>query len=505
MGRADRLAAYSNTRMNPIPLPNQSRRSFLRASLASATVLSVPTFLRAQGANGDVRVAVIGTGGRGSGHIGQYLKAKGCRLVAICDCDQKALDRHQAELKNKNVEVKTYLDFRKLLEDKDIDAVSIATPNHTHSLIAIRAVQAGKHVFVEKPVSHNIWEGRQLVTASEKYGKTIMHGMQRRSSEGWAECMEWVKGNTGLGKMTLSRGLCYKSRQSIGKSSAPTEAPSSVNYDLWSGPREIKPVNRKQFHYDWHWQWAYGSGDIGNQGPHQFDVGRWALGDPGESPTSVICVGGRFGYDDDGETPNTQIAFFDFKPVPMIFEVRGLPKAKMEFKKFQSKYMPSPKVNQGTEIGNVIHFEGGFIVEGQVYDNDGKAVRERFKVGESGDHCAHFIDSIHEGKVRKIWNAETGHLCASLPHMANTSYRIGQASKPGEIAERIKGNAQFSETYERMKQHLADNDIDLEKSNPVLGPVLTFDPKSEKFTGELADKANAIQTETYRPGFEIKI
>ncbi len=481
-----------------------SRRHFLRTTLAGTAAFAAPSYLRAQGANDDLRVAVIGLNGRGSGHISQYLGAKGCRLVALCDCDEKVLKSNVANADKKGVKVKGYQDFRKLLEDKDVDAVSIATPNHTHSLIAIRAAAAGKHVFVEKPVSHNIWEGRQLVKASEKYGKIIMHGMQRRSSEGWAECMDWIASkDCPLGKMTLSRGLCYKTRKSIGKVKAPTAVPSHIDQNLWFGPREITPVMREKFHYDWHWQWAFGNGDIGNQGPHQFDVGRWALGDPGECPTSVICVGGRFGYDDDGETPNTQIAYFDFKPVPMIFEVRGLPGKDMQWG-LPTRYKPSEKVNQSTDIGNVIHFEGGFIVEGQVFDNEGKKVKH-IKVGESGSHCQNFVYHVKEGKIPAIHNALTGHLSAALPHMANVSYRLGQQAAPGEIAERIKGNALFAETFERMKQHLADNGIKLDESKAAIGPMLTFDPKGETFTGEMADKANQLATDSYRKEFSIEV
>ena len=481
-----------------------SRRHFLRSAAAGAAALAAPTYLRAQGANDDVRVAVIGINGRGAGHIDQYLKAKGCRLVALCDCDSKVLAKGLESLKKRNIEAKGYVDFRKLLEDKDVDAISIATPNHLHSLIAIRGVQAGKHVFVEKPVSHNIWEGRQLVTAAEKYGKLIMHGMQRRSSKGWADCVEWMNSkDCPLGKMTLIRGLCYKTRQSIGKVAAGAKPPESVDANLWFGPREIVPVHREKFHYDWHWQWAYGNGDSGNQGPHQFDVARWCIGDPGECPTSVLSVGGRFGYDDDGETPNTQISFFDFKPVPMIFETRGLPDKEMKWG-VRPLYKPLANLNQGTDIGNVAHFEGGVVIEGKAYDNAGKLV-QNFKAGESGDHCQAFINHIKEGKVPHIHDALTGHLSAALPHMANVSYRLGQSTPSGAIADSLKGNARFAETFERMREHLAANGINLDASKAALGPLLTFDPKAEKFTGDHADKANALATDFYRPEFSIKI
>lgn len=483
---------------------HSSRRRFLRTTLAGGAALALPTYLRAEGANDDVRIAVIGVGGRGNGHLQQYSRAKGCRVAAICDCDSKFNDQRKAALEKDGIKVKTYVDYRKLLEDPEIDAISIATPNHTHALIAIEGLKAGKHVFVEKPVSHNIWEGRQLVEASRKYGKICMHGMQRRSSEGWMQCMEWIRAKDNpLGPMTLSRGLCYKTRKSIGKVDGPQQPPASVDYNLWSGPREMLPIHRQQFHYDWHWQWPWGNGDIGNQGPHQFDVARWALGDPDQCPPSVICIGGRFGYEDDGQTPNTQIAFFDFKPVPMIFEVRGLPDSGMDWG-VRPVYKPLESVNQGTDIGNVIHLEGGAIIEGQVYANDGKRI-ERFRAGESGDHCQNFINHIKAGKLPHIHDALTGHLSAALPHMANVSYRLGQTTQPGEIQERLKGNAQFLETFERMKEHLGANGITFDASQITLGPMLSFDPAAEKFTGEMADRANDLAADHYREEFAIKI
>ena len=264
------------------------------------------------------------------------------------------------------------------------------------------------------------------------------------------------------------------------------------------------PVRRKQFHYDWHWQWPWGNGDIGNQGPHQFDVARWVLGDPAEGPASVICIGGRFGYEDDGESANTQIAFYDFKPVPMIFEVRGLPEKDMNWG-VGTRYKPLATVNQGSNVGNIIHFEGGAIIEGQIYDNAGKKVREKFGADESGDHCENFISHIKAGKIPDIHNALTGHLSASLPHMANVSYRVGKSMPEGEAAERIKGNALFAETFARMKEHLAANGVELGKSPATVGPMLSFDPAAEKFVGDMADKANDVATDHYRKEFSIEV
>ncbi|MEM0897091.1 MAG: Gfo/Idh/MocA family oxidoreductase, partial [Verrucomicrobiota bacterium] len=318
-----------------------SRRRFLKGSLATAglAATSLPANAQSSGANTDLRVAVVGCGGKGKGHLKSLLGAEGVRVAGVCDVDRGHLDEVIERTKKagqKGLPPKGYLDYRELVEDPDIDSIIIATPNHLHTTIAVRAIAAGKHVYVEKPVSHNIWEGRKLIEAAQfasGKGLIVQHGMQRRSDTGWHEAMEWLADkDCPIGKVTLSRGLCYKGRQSIGKVDGPQQPPEGVDYDLWSGPREMLPIRRERFHYDWHWQWPYGNGDIGNQGPHQMDVARWPLTNTTVAPR-VISIGGRFGYDDDGTTANTQIAYFDFTPAPLIFEVCGLPNSGLDWKK----------------------------------------------------------------------------------------------------------------------------------------------------------------------------
>jgi hypothetical protein len=267
-----------------------NRRQFIGGALGAAGLVAMPTWAKAIGANDDVRVAVIGFNGRGGGHISSLLAIKGVRITALCDVDQKVMDKKVADFKKKGIEVKQYSDYRKLLEDKDIDAVTIATPNHSHTLIALAALAAGKHVYVEKPVCHNPMEGRKLVEASAivlARGQILQHGMQRRSSPGWAEAVAFAQSGQ-IGKVTLSRGINYKARKSIGKTAAPAQPDANgriakhlPRYWRWqatrswmwttsSGPLHVRPwhpCSREQFHYDWHWQWKYGNGDIGNQGP----------------------------------------------------------------------------------------------------------------------------------------------------------------------------------------------------------------------------------------------
>ncbi len=465
-----------------------TRRSFLSTStLAGAFALS-PSFLRAAaGANGDLRVCVIGFNSRGKHLANEVFKAKGAKLVALCDVDSKVLDSLASEYEKKGNKVTKFEDYRKACESKDIDAVVIATPNHLHTLIATTAAANGKHAYVEKPVSHSVWEGRQLANAAEKHKTIIQHGFQRRSETAWHEAYDFLKSGE-LGKITLSRGFCYKPRNSIGKVAKPLDPPKSVNYDLWCGPREVVPVPRTQFHYDWHWQQAYGNGDLGNQGPHQLDVCRWFTGDP-ILPVSTVSVGARLGYDDDGNWANTQVCYYDY-PIPIIFEVRGLP---------TDDY-------RGEKIGNIIECEGGHLSGGHgpgctAFDKDGKKLKS-FK--GSKNHMQSFVDSCHSGKIDYSHGAENGHLSAALAHIGNISWKLGEPTKPADIKAAIE-DAATNDAVVRMMEHLEKNEVDLSKNMLALGKPLTLDPEKENFTGEFAEQANPLLKGSYREGFEIGV
>jgi predicted dehydrogenase len=470
------------------------RRHFLGTSAFAGTWSLLSPLARAQGANDDLRVAVIGLNGRGMAHVDAMLRAKGARLVALCDCDSKVLARAKDKVEKGGAKVATYGDYRKLCEAKDIDAVCIATPNHTHCLIAVTAAANGKHVYVEKPVSHNVWEGRVLADAQAKYGKIIHHGFQRRSETSWAEAFAWLKEGQ-LGKLKLARGLCYKPRPAIGKVAAPKPAPAEVDYDLWCGPRATDPVKREKFHYDWHWQSAYGNGDLGNQGPHQLDVCRWALGDPQELPPAVLSAGGRFAHDDDGDVANTQIVLLGYDPVPILFEVRGLPKQGVDYKSGMDSY-------KGQQIGNLIEYEGGWLAGGHddqchIHDSTGKRVKS-FKGGRS--HFQNWIDAIRSGKQDPGHSAESGHLSSALAHIGNISWDLGRPASAADVKAAFTGDA-AADAVDRMAAHLAANGVDLEKSPIRLGAALALG--GEKFTGSHADQANALLKGSYRPGFEL--
>jgi predicted dehydrogenase len=305
------------------------RRQFLKrtalgaAGLGAFNLFSAQSWSQVAGANETVRIAVVGLRGKGKNHVRDFRELPGVKVVAICDVDIDMIARERAKFEEDGESVRTFLNYQTLLEQKDIDAVVIATPNHWHTLMAIWALEAGKHVYVEKPLSHNVWEGRQLARAAANSPLVAQHGSQKRSSRALADAVEYVRAGN-LGKLKVSRGFCYKRRKSIGWVDSPQPIPPSVDYNLWTGPAEMGPLMRESLHYDWHWVWNTGNGDLGNQGIHEVDIARWFLGDPA-MPERVLSVGGRFGYVDNGETANTQAIMFDYGEAPLLFEVRGLP------------------------------------------------------------------------------------------------------------------------------------------------------------------------------------
>jgi predicted dehydrogenase len=475
------------------------RRTFVHFG----TLAAASPFLASCGggkANGpDVAVAVIGLKGRGKDHLKDLKSAKGAKLVALCDVDSRELEKYKAEEQKTSSNLATYADYRKLLENKDVQGVIIATPNHTHTLIALAAIAAGKHVYVEKPVSHNIAEGRMLVEAAVKRPNIVVqHGMQRRSEVCWKEAAAYL--NTGkLGKVLISRGINWKPREAIEQLTGAAKIHKAIDQNLWFGPREIKMPTRGKFHYDWHWFWEYGNGDIGNQGPHQFDVARMALGDP-SAPTNVLSVGNRWGYQDGADTPNCQLAFYDYgNGQQLIFDNRGLPKADMKYNKDDL-----PLYKDRFNVGNAIECENGWIGERYVYDKDGNEL-EKFSGTDGPAHLQAWLDSIRAGKLTDATNLsiEVGHQAALLAHLANISYRVGQLLPVEQLKERLKGNAAASATWDSLQANLAANKIDLAATQPKLGAPLTFDPVKETFTGEFAQEANLLAQGSYREEFKL--
>ena len=481
-------------------MKNITRRNFLKTTLATAAAVNVPfpSITQEISPSDEIRVAVIGFHGRGGDHISGFSNRRGARVIALCDVDKIVLEGAVKKFEEKGTKVDSYKDVRKLLESKNIDAVSIATPNHWHSLMAIWAIQAGKDVYVEKPISHNVWEGRKVVEAARKYHKIVQAGTQSRSSQAIKEAVAWIaEGN--LGKIEIARGLCYKPRGSIGKTEGPQPIPENIDYDLWSGPAPKVPSRRnsKQWgpvHYDWHWFWNYGSGDLGNQGIHQMDIARWFLGVNELSP-SVFSVGGRLGYEDDGETPNTQIVYHGYAKAPLIFEVRGLPE------KTGAKSMDKYK---GGSVAVIIECEGGYVLvpnysSATAFDKEGKQIK---KWEGSSNHYENFLQAVRSRKHTDL-NADIweGHLSSALCHTGNISYRLGHTASSDAIKEQIKDSKGATETFERMAEHLAANGVDLVKSSATLGVPLMMDPRVEKFIGNTA--ADALLTREYRAPFIV--
>lgn len=464
---------------------------------------------RAGGANDKLRVAVIGVRGQGGGHVSAYAggaEKYNCELAVICDVDEAVVGNRLKNAEKLQGKAPKYVkDLRKVIEDKSIDVVSIATPNHWHALAAIWAMQNGKHVYVEKPVSHNVLEGRRIVEASEKYNKICQTGTQNRSHKGIIDSVAFIHDGK-IGKVTKAKGLCYKLRNSIGKVDGPQEPPRTMDYDLWCGPASnAKPRrNSKAYgpvHYDWHWVWEYGNGDLGNQGIHEMDKARWGL-KKNTLPTRVISVGGRFGYVDDGETANTQIIAFDYGDCELVFEVRGL--------RSKSPYpgKRSPKTVGANErypgfVGNVWYGTEGFVVcpnynSGIAYNNDGEVIKE-FKGG--GDHFGNFLKAVRSGK-RSDLTADIleGHLSSALCHLGNISYRLGSQepfSKQPELGSKLADDAMAD-----MIAHLKEHKVNTDEVKYSLGRKLTFNPKTETFGADKEANAQLTRRE-YRKGFVV--
>jgi len=395
------------------------------------------------GANDVLRVAVVGVRGRGMDHVGGFLRQNDCKIVAICDTDLSVTGKAKKAISEKNgSEPTVYQDVRKLLENKDIDIVSFATPNHWHALGTIWAVQAGKDVYVEKPVSHNVSEGRRMVEAARKYNKIVQTGTQCRSHKGIQSAMEFLHSGK-LGQVFLAKGLCYKRRDSIGIQ-PDSAAPESLNYDLWTGPAEMKPFNANRLHYNWHWYWNTGNGDLGNQGIHQMDLARWGL-NKNEFPKSVMSSGGRLGYKDQGETPNTQFVAFEYDDALLQFEVRGR----------------DTNDELGVRVGDIFYGTEGVLAITS-YTNWQAYMGSKLTPGATGsgggDHYRNFVDAVRARDHKKL-NAdiEQGHLSSAYCHLGNIAYRLGRK--------------------------------------------LTINPATESFVND--SEADAMLTRPYRKGFEV--
>ena len=484
-----------------IKMAKKTRRQFIEDSMfATAAAVTAGSAASAAGSsaagsessspNERLNVAVVGVRGRGNSHISAFASRKDTQVTWICDTDRDIGNKRVKEVgkRQQGNEPQFATDIRKVLEDPNVDIVSIATPNHWHALGAIWAVQAGKDVYVEKPVSHNVSEGRRIVEAARKYDRIVQTGTQSRSNPGMQEAIGYLHEEK-LGRCKVARGLCYKRRKSIGDKGV-FEPPKSVDYNLYLGPAPLSVVTRKQFHYDWHWQTPYGNGDLGNQGIHQMDLARWGLGVNSLSK-KVFSYGGRLGYTDAGDTANTQVVVHDYGEQTLVFAVRGL----------------ETKDYKGAKVGVIYECEEGYVVMasysgGAAFDKDGKKIKS-FQGG--GNHFENFLKAVRSRKKEDL-NADIldGHLSSALCHLGNISLSLG-SQKSLEDARKLAGGMMTqdnsAETFDRMIAHCQNNEVDMDKYPLHIGQQLDFDPQEEMFINN--PEADKLLTRKYRKPFVV--
>ena len=415
-----------------------TRRTLLAASVLSAA--------RVRGANERVNVTLVGLGGRGQDHARFYSEVSAANITGICDVNQAARERGSALVeKLTGRKPKEYADMRRVFDDKSVDAVSMATPNHWHALGTIWACQAGKDVYCEKPASHNIYEGGQMIAAARKYGRMVQVGSQSRSIAHKIEAIRLLNEGV-IGKVYLAKGLCYKRRKSIGHKPDMTTPPPGVDWDRFLGPAPLRPFNENRFAYNWHWFWDTGNGDLGNQGIHEVDVARWGLGVT--HPTKVSSIGGKFMFDDDQETPNTLNSAFEFnvggKKKMMEFEVRHW---------YSNHEAGINGERPGNTIGNTFYGSDGYLVidnYNKYYSFLGKDHKPGPSRTERDTHFENFINVMRDRK-RENLNAEIeeGAMSCTLMHLANISYRVGRTLHWDEKTWTVKNDPEANRLLTR--------------------------------------------------------
>lgn len=479
-----------------------SRRKFLVGSAAVGATCLLPA-TDVLGANDRVNVAIIGCGDKGGGHINGFKQIDGVRIVAVSDPDSQRMAEGAAKVE---YPVAQHQDFRRVLDDRNIDAVVIVTPNHWHAPMTIMACRAGKHVYVEKPVSHTIWEGRRMVAAAREHDRIVQAGTQHRSDPALRELAADLKSGM-YGEVQWIHSSQLTAREPIGKVTEPTAVPAHIDYDLWAGPAPLTPVMRTKFHYDWHWQWNWGDGEMGNWGIHYFDDVLNLLG-LDTVPTRVTAAGNRFAWNDDGQTPNMHMALFDLAGIPLVADIRNLPDPQR------------PEGGRAGGNGGAVYLRmrhGNYIMcadafiriargGGKSYDRKtGQEIKHYKGTGGSG-HDLNFINAVRSGR-RSDLNAEieASHRSTILCHQANISYRIGSRAALDDVRERFQPHADADQTLADMVEQLQSNAVDLSRTQFVLGPPLEFDPQRERFTGSHSELANGYLRYEYRAPFAREI
>jgi predicted dehydrogenase len=426
-----------------------NRRTFIGAAAGTVAATTSLSATAAEGANDTIRAAVLGLNGRGKTHIQGFMGTKGVKVAVLCDPDRVVLDKAAAQFEKKyGYKPDTETDLRKVYDRKDVDVVGVATPNHWHALATIWACQAGKDVYVEKPGSHNIFEGRKMVEAARKHNRIVQHGVQLRSSEAVREAIDHMR-NGLIGKVYMARGLVFRDRPSIGHAKDPDTPPRTLDWNIWQGPAQERAFSKRIVHYNWHWHWDYGNGDVGNQGIHETDLCLWGLGLE-TFPSAITAMGGKFLWDDDKETPEVLASSYYFPESNQMIEFEVRPWA--------------TNTEGGAGVGNIFYGSNGYLVV-KGYNSYEAFLGRRGEPGpkkKDGDpvskHFANFIDAVRK-RDKSILHGpvETAHTSAGLAHLGNISYRLSRRLK--------------------------------------------FDPASETFIGD--SEANALLTREYRKPFIV--
>lgn len=475
-----------------------NRREFMKGSLAVAGSAVIIGGTKASGkvigANDRLRIAVCGLHSRGGSHVGGYIGQPNVEVAYLVDPDKNVRDRAAASVSKRvkgKYEPKAVADVRKALEDDSIDAISIATPNHWHSLMTIWALQAGKHVYVEKPMSHDNFEGRRVVEAQKKYGKVVQHGTQRRSSSREAGLAQAIREGK-WGKLVVSHGYCCKPRGGIGfKKTEP--APAELDWSLWRGPANIadEGFHRNFVHYNWHWFWITGNGDLNNQGTHELDVAIWALGDC-RQPKAAMGLGGRFAWDDQGQTPNSMLNVIDYGDGQyMFFTVRNV-----NYKGYKR------------QVENEYYFEdGGKIIRGKYYakgSDKGEPVKAPAGKVTPGGCFGSFIAACKaDDPTMSNAPADVAHHSCLPGHLGNISYRMGKKTPFTDKAVDFGDNSLGQAAFENLHEILKDGVKLPADTQYTVGPWLQWDGEKECFVGDHAEQANALNRKTCRKGFEV--
>jgi predicted dehydrogenase len=480
-------------------MSGSTRRTFLQQSALAGGLLALGPRAFAQSANEQVNVGIIGLGWRGGQLLDAFSPLAGVNIAGICDPDRALV----AQWSVKHPKARTYSDLRELLDSPDIDAVAIATCNHWHCLAAIWAMQAGKHVYVEKPLCNAHWEGVQAVKAAAKYGKVCQVGTQQRSAPMQAEIKELLHNEKVLGPIEWVRVNRFGLRESVGKRDTPLEPPKTVDYNLWLGPADDEPIYRNKFHYDWHWDWNTGAGEMGNWGVHLIDdVRNNVFRDEVPYPKRAAAAGGRFAWHDAGNTPNIHFAILDTGSIPVVIGLTNIA-ASADHKQ--------PPLCPGPGSGYIAYCEGGRL-EGQranakLFDAEGKLIKEINGTEGMGVHQQNFIEAIRNNAPDSLnAHVKVGHESSAWCNFANYAYRVAQGSNgSGPNGDALdKGIEQESAgILEELKKLVAVHEGAEVADSLHLGPTITFDAKAEKFVGNHADAANQLLRRKGRKEFVV--